>query len=265
MRKLLLLFILFIAVQGYSQKDSIINFLGRKGKVIKNKEKVRFFEIITKKSDSLWLTKRYRRNGKQVASWFTKDKERKNKIGESKTFNGSGKLSSIVYYNLKGNKTGRYRSWFDNTAKNIEGIYIDGSKEGVWKYYHYNGVLASRKIYKKDSLLKSSYYNEKGVKIKHDKSLCLAEASFKGGSNAFYQKVKKLYPKLGYKVKGVIYVDFTIDIYGNIRNVIVNENVTPDLKNKIITFFEKIKGWSPAIQVHRKIPFNISIPLKFRG
>ena len=265
MKKYVLLFLLLISFNSFSQKDSIINYFDRKGKITADKSKIRFFEIITKSTGSKWLTKRYRKNGKQFAYWYTKDKARKTKTGESVTYHKSGKIASIAYYNSEGKKQGAYKSWFNNTEKNIQGIYLNDQKAGVWKYYHYNGKLASKKIYKNDSLLRSSYYNDKGIEINHDKKLCLAPAKFKGGHKAFSVKIKELYPKLGYKIKGKLFVNITVNVYGKITDVTIDEELSEDLKNKIITFFENIKGWSPATEVHRKVPFNFSIPLKFRG
>ena len=165
MKKVLLLLILLVSFKGYSQKDSIVNFLDKKGKITKDKSKARSFEIITKKSDSLWFVRKFLRSGKLYNYTHYKSKDKRNKIGESVNFNKYGKTTSLLYYNNKGEKHGKETHWFDNGNKNIEALYLKGNKEGVWKLYHYNGTIACRAVFKKDSLLKSTFYNLLGKKV----------------------------------------------------------------------------------------------------
>lgn len=264
MKKVLLLFIYFITFQVYSQKDSIVNYLGRKGVVIKDKSKATAFEIITKKNDTLWLTRRFRRNGKMFAYWHTSDRGRENKIGESILLNNLGKVSTMYFYNNKGKKHGRYISWFDNSKRNTEGLFLNGSKEGVWKYYRFNGSIASRVFYKKDSVVKKYFYNEKGMMIDYDENFCGVKAKFKGGEKKFNSKVQNIVDNLGYKLKGKVFVSFNVDINGRITNVRIDEKLPKKLEARIISFFEKIEGWEPTLHMNRKIPVNFSIALNFR-
>ena len=76
MKKVLLLLILFISFQGFSQKDSIVNYLDSKGKIIKKKNKARYIETVVKK-DSLWLITKYFRNGKIAQRGFYQDNKKK--------------------------------------------------------------------------------------------------------------------------------------------------------------------------------------------
>ncbi len=266
MKKVLLLCVLFIAFQGYSQKDSIVNFLDKKGKVTENKSKARSFEIITKKGDSLWLVRKFRRNGKLHNYSYFKSKDRKSKIGESVCYNKHEKVTSLLLYNNKGEKHGKETRWFDNGNKNIEATYLNGKKEGVWKLYHYNGVIASRGIFKNDSLLKSTFYNLLGNKIefKYD-NFKIKKPTFKGGKKNYVNSIRKLISNIDYKVKGKVYVYYVIDVKGNVRDVTVDEELPNELKKQIITFFENIKGWTPATHLNRIVPFNFSQPLNFRG
>jgi len=41
------------------------------------------------------------------------------------------------------------------------------------------------------------------------------------------------------------------------------EEIPEDLNQKIVSFFEAIDGWEPAIQMNRRVPVNFSIPINF--
>ncbi len=266
MKKVLLLLILLMSLKGHSQKDSIVNYLDKKGKITKDKEIARSFEIITKKSDSLWFVRKFRRSGKLYNYTYYKSKDKKNKIGESVNFNKHGKMTSLLYYNNKGEKHGKETRWFDNGNKNIEALYLKGDKEGVWKLYHYNGTIASRGVFKKDSLLKSTFYNLQGNKIDFEyDDFKTKKPKFKGGNKKYIDKLKKLIRNIDFKVKGKVNVYYVIDTKGRIKDVTIDEELPTKLKKQIITFFENIEGWIPATHLNRKIPFNFSQPLNFRG
>ena len=44
--------------------------------------------------------------------------------------------------------------FYTNAEKKEEGVYMNGKKSGVWKYYNDNGVLTKEELYKKGKLLK---------------------------------------------------------------------------------------------------------------
>lgn len=266
MKKILLLFVVFICANGYSQKDSIVNYLDKKGNIIKNKDKAMSFEIITKTPDSLWLVRKYRRSGKLYSYTHYLTDERKTKIGESVVFNKHGKISALYFYNKEGKRHGKMQTWFDNGNKNTEGVYLNGKREGVWKIYHYNGELAGKGIVKNDSILKTTYYNEKGEKLDNvDKIIKEKKPVFKGGDKKYYKLLKQLTSKISYKVKGQIIVEYVIDVEGNIKDITIDEKIPEKLEKEITHFFENLEGWEPAIHLNRKIPFNYIQPLNFRG
>lgn len=264
MKKKLFILIFFTTLKGFSQKDSIFNYLDKKGNIT-NKIKARTFEILTQKSDSLWFVRSYRRNGKLYNYSYYLTKKKKIKVGESVSFNKHGKIVALSFYNDKGKKHGKSKVWFDNGNLNMEGIYINDKREGVWKVYHFNGKLAGRGIAKNDSIIKRTYYSVKGEKLKDTINIIKNKKPiFKGGINKYRKKLKSLVNGISYKVKGKVYVYYVIDINGNIRDVTIDEKLPKTLADEIITFFNKLKGWEPAIHLNRKIPYKYSQPLNFR-
>ena len=72
MKKILLLIVVFICANGYSQKDSITSYLDRELKITTNKNDAKYIETIVKK-DSLWEFALYYRDGKIFKKRFSKN------------------------------------------------------------------------------------------------------------------------------------------------------------------------------------------------
>lgn len=267
-RYLLLISLALYSTLNFAQKDSIVNYLDMNNKIIDNdgdiKRKTRLIEVITNQNDSLWLVQRYRRNGKlrQVGYYRTKDK--KMPIGKFVSYNRRDSISNMIFYNTKGLKHGKIESWFYNRNKKLEGVYLENKKEGVWKYYHQNGQIAARHVYKSDSILRAIYFDENGHKIKYNGSHKFIEPQFKGGNKLFSRKLKKTLWDIQNSVKGVVYISFTINVEGNIEDVeIDNKNLPSNVKYIIINRLEGVKGWQPASHLNRKLPYDYLIPLIF--
>ncbi|TYP96769.1 MORN repeat protein [Tenacibaculum adriaticum] len=264
MKKVLLLFAIFFSLKSFSQKDSIVNFLDKNGSITKNKQEAHSFEIITKKAGSLWFVRSYNRNGKIFRQGHYKNKNLKKPLGQFITYFKNGKPSHIEHYDLKGHKKGKTEGWFHNGNKNYEGIYDGNKKEGVWKYYHFTGGLASRVYYKNDSVLKVIEIDDRGGQKKYREAQN-KKAQFKGGKKKFAEKIKKLSKSINYTVKGKVHVSFFVGIDGKISDVEIDEKLPEMLHNQIVNYFKSIKGWSPAENFHRKHPVYYSIPLNFRS
>ena len=260
MKKILLIIIVLTYTYKVSSQDSIVNYLDRNGKVI-DKERAVEIETIVKK-DTLWRVTNYYRNGKIKKHGHFRTKEKKIPVGEFVKFSRTGKASQILFYNLIGEKNGRYRSWFDNGNISSIGMYLNSKKESIWKYYHYNGVEACRQFFKNDSIIKTVIHDEKGNLV-IDKLVENKKAEFKGGQDKFTRKVKRLTDNIDYQIKGRIYVHFVINVYGKIQDVTIDEDLPDRLNKQIVSFFENIEGWEPAIHMNRKISTTFNIPLNF--
>lgn len=263
--KLKLSIIIFLTcLPVFSQKDSIVNFFDNNNKIVTDKTKAKTFEILTKQNDSLWLSRKYRRNGKLYYYQNYRTIDKKIKIGESISYNKHGKMIELCFYNYEGLKHGRYKSWFDNGSLNKEGRFYNGKKEGLFKMYHYNGVLAGKAIFKKDSIIQDIYYNLNGDitdKICID---CKKKPTFKGGLAEYRKELGKLNKAINYKIDGDIYIHFVIDIQGNITDVTIDEDIPDKLHDELVHFFESIKGWSVATDANRKVPFNYTQKINFK-
>ena len=149
-KKILALLVLF-AFQ-LSAQDSIVNYLDHKGNIVK-KNNAFSVETIVKK-DSVWEHTRYYNGGKLKEKRFFKSKKRVKPIGISYSFSVKGDLSVVKSFDNNSELTGNYKSWFYNKQINAEGIYRNGVKVGIWKYYHFNGLLATKQYYSDGKLIK---------------------------------------------------------------------------------------------------------------
>lgn len=263
MRQLyLIILIFFYCFSSIEAQDSIVNYLDKKGKIIMDKGEARYIEILTKKDDSLWLVRSYNRIGKLLRLGYFKTEKKEKPVGQFTRYHRNGNLRSLFTYNSNHNKDGKYRSWFDNTNLSTTGTYINDKKEGVWSYFRMNNDLAGKDYYKNDSILKTVIFDEKGNII--NKKPCNKKAEFKGGIKKFNQKLKGFVDYLDYKINGKIYVYFTVDIDGSIKDVSLDVSIPKQLENQIREYFEDIKGWAPAFHKNRKIPSTMNIALNFQ-
>jgi len=261
MKKILFIIaVLTLTIKVYSQ-DSIVNYLDNKGVIVKKNNAIEIETIV--KKDTLWKVTKYFRNSKLKNQGHYKTKDKKIPVGEFITFNKKGKVSSIIFYDLYGKKKGPYKAWFDNRNINVTGIYLNDMKEGIWKYYHYNGKEACRQYIKNDSIVKTVLHNENGDIVNGD-FIKERKPEFRGGIKKFNSKLKKLTDDIDFEVEGKINVNFVLNIDGKIEDVEIDDNIPDVLNKQIVTYFEKIEGWQPAIHMNRKYPVNYSIPLNFK-
>ena len=256
-----LILALFLITNVYAQ-DSIVNYLDSKGKIVEKKYATQIETLV--KKDTLWQGTRYFGNGKVKYVGQYKNKDKKQHIGEFISYHKNGQVSTLLFYNNKSERDGRSQAWFDTGKLSFNGIYLGDKKEGVWKYYHYNGIEATRLYYKNDSILKSVTFDEEGKQLNVDLILN-RKAKFKTGKEKFASEFKKLTKNIGYQIKGKIHVNFVIGIHGEIRDVVINEELPEELNQKIVSFFEAIEGWEPAIHMNRKISVNFTIPIYFKA
>lgn len=268
MKKLFLLFTILISMKSFSQKDSIVNYLDKKGEITKNKTKARFIETIVKK-DSVWLVTQFYRNGKVSRRGFYNDRKKKKPIGQFFSFFRDGKLKSEWNYNTDSKLEGVNKYWFGNGNLDRIGYNQNDKRIGIWKYYHVNGKDALRQYFTEGKLVKNVFYDSNGEKLNQEKELIeFQKPKFRGGDfDGFYKEIKELHNKMSFQkdsnINGYVYINFIVGEDGNVRDVNVNSKIPAELENFIIKYFQEVKGWEPAIHMNRKVPFNINVPINF--
>lgn len=260
MKKGLLLFILFLSFQGYSQKDSIVNYLGRKYEKI-SKDKAWYIQTIVKKKD-LWRATVYFLNGKPKLDGTFKERKLKTRVGIFKVYNEQGKLKSIQKYNSKGKKQGNYFYFNDDGEQIISGFFQNSKRESVWKYFDNAKNVRARVLFKKGKVLNYKLWNEYGEVLKEELILS-RKPEFKPGFKSFKLKLKKgLVKELeeeGLKTNFLVKIKITDS--GKINKVSIVPKLKEQYENRIKDFFYNLKDVEPAILVNRKISSNLSLPI----
>ena len=83
---------------------------------------------------------------------------------------------------------------------------------------------------------------------------------YKGGFNEFkIYLTKKLSPL---KLKGEIFLIFTIDKFGSIGNVKIKSDFNKKTENRILTIIKKSPRWIPGRENNEKVETSVAIPIK---
>ncbi|MFY0631248.1 MAG: hypothetical protein JXR05_12760 [Flavobacteriaceae bacterium] len=260
MKKLIILFICAFCFQANAQ-DSIVNYLDFNGKSTK-KSKAFSIETVVKKG-ATWEYTEYYRSGKIKEKGQYKKKNKTKPIGTFYEFFRNSSLKSFYSHNEDGELSGNTKMWFDNKSVSFIGNYKLGKKIGVWKYYHYNGQIACKQYFQNFKAVKTVFYDETGKKTESE-LIRFQKPKFEGGDfGKFWERIRKVHSKLGYQINGLIILNFDIDVNGKIVNFSTSDKIPKELERRLRIYFKNIEGWTPAIHMNRKIPYNYSIPLNF--
>lgn len=218
------------------------------------------------------------------------------KEAEWNEWHQSGKLSAINHYR-KGRMVGRNIGWYatgkirDSTlldengngksftfyedgAKNGEGNYAMGDKNGSW-FYYYREAKNQKSIevtYEMDSVKIYTCFTETGAIQKKD---CIyeREANFRGGEDGWRKYlIKKLTDKsaiyskiLKPKELYTVIVKFVVSKDGNITDVKLEKNRIAEIDAIALDILQSSPKWIPAVQYNRKINAYRRQPITFVG
>ena len=260
MKNLLFIFALTFAIQGHSQ-DTIVNFLNRNGKVLKQ-EDATVIQMIVKK-DTAFLESLFSvKTRKLLSIGHYSDEAITKKVGQFQFYDKEGVLEIIANYNKEGKYHGKYLS-FKKGKEQISGIYSNGKKNGMWNYYDDNGNKQARIIYNNDDVYKYTLWNETG-KVIDEPLIVNKNAKYKKGYKALSIAVSKKLRKRGFKTKhkGTLYVMFTINEQGKVENIITNKKLSKRNKKIIDNVFYGFTDWEPGIKFNRKVKMKFTQPIK---
>jgi TonB family protein len=152
------------------------------------------------------------------------------------------------------------------------GIYKDGKKDGIWKYYNQSGLLDSRIIYNEDSILKEEYFIVKGDKILIDENKIFDVVEeipeFKGGIDKLYEYLNKniSYPKMAKEkgIQGRVFVQFVVWRDGSIGNIKIVRGAHETLDNEAIRVVKNMPKWDPGRLRGKAVNVRFILPIKFK-
>jgi len=218
------------------------------------------------------------------------------KEGEWNEWSQSGKLSDVNHYR-KGKMVGRNISWHDNNsirdstildengngksftffedgAKDGEGSYTSGYKNGSWSYYYHDpkNVKSIEVIYEKDSAMNYTCFTEEGERQKKG---CVyeREALFRGGDEGWKKYlVKKLTAQsdifsrlLKPNELYTVIVRFIVAKDGGIKDAYIEKKGKAKLDAMAVEIIRDSPDWIPAVQYNRKVNAYRRQPISFMG
>lgn len=251
MKNLLFIFALTFAIQGHSQ-DTIVNFLNRNGKVLKQ-EDATVIQMIVKK-DTAFLESLFSvKTRKLLSIGHYSDEAITKKVGQFQFYDKEGVLEIIANYNKEGKYHGKYLS-FKKGKKQISGIYSNGKKNGMWNYYDDNGNKQVRIIYNDEKIYKYVIWDEEGNKI--DEPLIInKKLENKQGLKTLTSLISRKLKQRGFKskLKGKLWVSITVNKGGKVVDVQLSKELSKKNKTIIEDVFYGLTNWEPAVKFNRKV------------
>jgi len=235
-------------------------------------------------------SKRFYKNGKQeeIVSY-------KNGIpvGTAFQFHTNGKLHRIlehgdegIHVRLAWNKSYHYKvkELYDSTGVAIvkdgkgyvkekddafigEGLYLNGMREGLWKFTRADKAVTSEETFAAGKFLSGKVINSDGSSRTYDKEALTPE--FKGGMDGFnrYLSRKIQFPadamRLG--ITGKVYVSFVVEADGSISDIKLLNRIYPSLDREALRVIARSPEWIPGQQhgIPVRVVFNVPVSYQF--
>jgi antitoxin component YwqK of YwqJK toxin-antitoxin module len=235
----------------------------------------------------------YYKNGvkKETGNFINNNKE-----GEWKGWDEQGKIECINHFK-KGKMIGRNISWHNNGAikdsalldengngkgftfykdgaKDGEGNYKLGNKNGTWIYY-YRDIKNQKSIevnYEMDSVKTYQCYTENGT-IQTKDCVYEREAAFRGGDEGWKKYlIKKLTDKSGVYSKYLkpnqlytVIVSFVVNKEGNTDDIKIESPRITEVDALAVKIIENSPKWLPAVQYNNRVNAYRRQPISFLG
>ena len=214
--------------------------------------------------------------------------------GSLEEYSKDGNLNIIQNYN-NDTLTGNFKRF---NKKNIymEGQFIKGKRDGVWRYYHKNGKLESTgnfvndiedgiwKFYNpnKDLVAKCEFsygklivgsrefYDSDGKKIDAPDTILIADSppEYRFGEVKMFEFIKNniVIPQkvLDNKERGTIYISFLINPNGTLSDFRIEKTFSEEFANCLIETFKKMPRWIPAYNKGNPVVVRFYCPFKLK-
>ncbi|RZM08163.1 MAG: TonB family protein, partial [Pedobacter sp.] len=148
------------------------------------------------------------------------------------------------------------------------GRFVNFDKpDGIWKFYHSNGEVSAKEVYRNGALMDKTYFNEQGEVIT-DTSATVAHPKFPGGAKAWQKHLLKqiYFPRQFQFTNGdraVVVVSFTINVEGKVEDVEVTTPFYPEFDKIAKDAVLKSPKWQPAINHNRRVKSHVRQPVTF--
>ncbi|MGB3063946.1 energy transducer TonB [Sphingobacterium thalpophilum] len=176
----------------------------------------------------------------------------------------------VVYYDSLENKmlengNGRIRFRYGNDYE--EGQMINSMREGEWK-----GKFGESSIienYSKDKLLAGVTTKASGEIIKYDSTTYRVNPQYPGGISRLMGFISShyRYPKEALKrgVSGTVEIGFTVDKEGNVKNLVVEQDLGYGTGEEGIRVVKQARKWKPGIWRGEPVNVRYTLPIRLNS
>ena len=272
------------------ENDTVKTYYDELGEIT-NQAYAEFYKL-TWKEDTIWNVNKYNMANQLLmrASYSDQDLEIKHGEFESYYDNGS-RASSCLYRN--GFIVDVYLEWNENGNLSMEGRYADSLsfdqrveihkfnksaifpgqtdslsvKDGVWEFYHFNGLLSAEEEYDKGKLISANYFEEDG-KPAASNAIVEIMPAFPGGIEGLMKYLKKnvKYPKQDKRSgkEGLTMVSFVVNRDGLVQDAKVIKSATPLMDEESLRVVNSMPKWTPGKKENRRIELEFNLPIQFQ-
>lgn len=221
-----LLVLVVLSVCAVSQ--SRIEYLDPQFNIVKDSATCKYVRTVAPVSDSLFNVEIKYRTGELMMVGAYKDSNLKIAHGDFKYYYANGIVES-------------------------EGKCNNGNRVGNWKRWSYDGTQKPDRQYADENFKRTNRTT--------------ASAKFPGGMAALQQMVNDSlqYPVEARerRIEGTVYVTFTIDSSGEVKNPEVSEGVFYLLDEEALRFVSTMPVWTPATRNGIPVDSNFIMPITF--
>lgn len=148
---------------------------------------------------------------------------------------------------------GLFKYFYFNGRPESEGEFKMGTKVGTWKRWNFDGTERPDRFYSDEKFVKGERTTN--------------AAKFPGGIDSLqnYVNTNLIYPADARNrgIEGTVYVSFTIDKFGNVRDPLVTTSVHYLLDEEAIRFVSEMPEWSPAAKNGNYVETQFIMPITF--
>ena len=185
-------------------------------------------------------------------------------VGIHKHFYETKELSSIGTFDDKGSGQGRETHYFEDGRVSATGITCEGNKkDSIWVYYYRNGIVSYKEYFDRGIKIKNECFDEKGV-VSTSKcdSMVMPMPDYDVykyvGEHVEFPTEYKLQKKLK------IYVNFTIDENGVIKNLRLMQHIHPAFDKAVLDGLSRMPKWNPGKEHNRPAKIYYTLPIVFK-
>jgi TonB family protein len=159
---------------------------------------------------------------------------------------------------------GDFSSWYESGTMESKGNFADNVMEGVWRWFHPNGLPSTIEEYSKGKLVRISCFDTLG-KLQGDFCPVARPAVLAGyGDYKEYIMQNLSWPEeaIKKKIEGSVVVYFRINSHGKLDSLsIVSDK--PILNQAVAGLFDSMKEWYPAVSHNRNVNWEDRMTIPF--